>query len=333
MNDRPTFGFRVVGRPTGRRWLVDASLALVGYAGCDPRINPADEAYLGVFWFGSDFVAHMKETGSTKGFNGPCWSPYLWFDIDRDGDADGALTDARALVGCLLDRYRELDEEDLFCYFSGNRGYHVGLPMVWDPPPALDFNRTARHLAERLAGIARVRIDVGIYDKVHLFRAPNSRHPKTSLHKRWLTHDELMRLTAERIRQLATNPIPFDLHWPAATCTAAADDWAEAECLSRRQTEEKARRSVVANGAPRLNRLTFDFILNGATEGERHSRLFSAAANLAEFQCPPALAHAILTDAGLDSGLPPSEVRRQIDCGLAHCVNAASETWEKPANV
>jgi hypothetical protein len=29
-------------------------------------------------------------------------------------------------------------------------------------------------------------------------------------------------------------------------------------------------------------------------------------------------AHAVLTDAALDSGLPPADVRRQIDCGLRH---------------
>lgn len=50
--------------------------------------------------------------------------------------------------------------------------------------------------------------------------------------------------------------------------------------------------------------------------GDRHRLLFSAAANLAEFGCPPALAHELLTESALDSGLPPKEVRRQIDCGL-----------------
>ncbi|NOY29641.1 MAG: DNA primase, partial [Planctomycetes bacterium] len=41
-----------------------------------------------------------------------------------------------------------------------------------------------------------------------------------------------------------------------------------------------------------------------------------AAANLAEFGCPAPLAHALLTEPGLDSGLAPKEVRRQIDCGV-----------------
>jgi hypothetical protein len=46
--------------------------------------------------------------------------------------------------------------------------------------------------------------------------------------------------------------------------------------------------------------------------------LFSAAANLAELDCPAVLAHELLTEAALDSGLPPNDVRRQIDCGLEH---------------
>jgi hypothetical protein len=45
---------------------------------------------------------------------------------------------------------------------------------------------------------------------------------------------------------------------------------------------------------------------------------FQAAANPGEFGCPAELAHALLTGAALDSGLTPSETRRQIDCGLAH---------------
>ena len=68
----------------------------------------------------------------------------------------------------------------------------------------------------------------------------------------------------------------------------------------------------------RLNRATLDFIANGAGTGDRHRLLFSAAANLAEFGCPVELAHELLTEAALDSGLSPSETRRQIDCGLNH---------------
>ena len=65
-----------------------------------------------------------------------------------------------------------------------------------------------------------------------------------------------------------------------------------------KQAEAKAqRRAAVANGMPTLNRQTLDFIRDGADIGNLHRLLFSAAANLAEFACPPTLAHALLTGA------------------------------------
>ena len=50
---------------------------------------------------------------------------------------------------------------------------------------------------------AGVRVDEGIYDKIRPFRCPNSRHPRTGLHKRRLRSEELMGMSLERIRDLA----------------------------------------------------------------------------------------------------------------------------------
>ncbi len=162
-----------------------------------------------------------------------------------------------------------------------------------------------------------VKIDTGVYDKVRLFRAPNSWHPKTGLHKRRLALDELLHLDAARIRQLAAAPESFALPVVTAADLQAAADWQAALQAVEREAEAKAeRRAALANGAPQLNRPTLDFIRDGADQGDRHRLLFSAAANLAEFACPPALAHALLTEAALDSGLPPAEAHRQIECGL-----------------
>jgi len=164
-----------------------------------------------------------------------------------------------------------------------------------------------------------VNIDTSVYDKVRLFRAPNSRHPKTGLHKRRLTLDELLHLDAARVRQLAAAPKPFALPVVTAADPQAVVDWQATLQAVARETEVRAeRRAAVTNGTPRLNRQTLDFIRDGADQGDRHRLLFSAAANLAEFGCPPALAHELLTDAALDAGLPPADVRRQIDCGLQH---------------
>jgi hypothetical protein len=74
----------------------------------------------------------------------------------------------------------------------------------------------------------------------------------------------------------------------------------------------------MSDGPRKLNALTLAFIRDGAPEGERATRLFQAAANLAELGCPAELAHALRDEAALDSGLTPSETRRQIESGLNH---------------
>jgi hypothetical protein len=319
MINRLPFGYRIVGTTAGRRRFVDAAAALVGYAACDQKAEINREAYLSAFQFGADFRGYLYRTGSTKGFDGPCWAPIIWWDIDVADDLQAALDSARRLSSTILQRYRTLNDADMLLFFSGAKGFHVGLPLCWDAPPSLDFHRVTRRFAEGFAQLTGVSIDTGVYDKVRAFRAPNSKHPKTGLHKRRLAFDELMQLSLDGIRHLAELPEAFDLPAPAATCEQAAADWQAAATAVRQQAEAKAqRRAAMANGVPTLNRQTLDFIRDGVQEGDRHRLLFSAAANLAEFGCPPALAHALLTEAALDCGLSPSDVHRQIDCGLNH---------------
>lgn len=316
---RMPYGFRVVGPTWARRRLVDAAAAFAAYARLDDRADVHREAYLSAFVFGGDLRDHLAQYGTPKGFGGACWSPFLWFDVDREGDLGAALSDARRLAAVILDRYGELAEDDLLVFFSGAKGFHMGLPTCWGPTPGTDFHRVARRLAEALAAVAGVAIDTGVYDRVRLFRAPNSRHPRTGLYKRRLTLDELMHLGADRVVTLAREPAAFDLPRVTMPCQRTALDWQAAAAAVAAEAEGRAaRRAATANGDARLTRATLDFLRDGADVGDRHRRLFSAAANLAEFDCPPALAHALLSEAALDSGLTPADVRRQIDCGLAH---------------
>ena len=316
------YGFRVIGDTSKRRRLVDAAAALAGYAACDPKAEVDREAYLSAFSYGADFCRHLADTGSTRDFDGICWSPFIHFDIDR-ADPAQALSDARGLALSILQRYN-LDDDDLLLFFSGSKGYHVDLPAFWQPAPSATFHRAARRFAELLAAGAGLSIDSGVYDKVRCFRAPNSRHPKTGLHKRRLSLDELLHLSPEGIRALAAKPAPFDLPAVSATGERAGQEWDQCVRLIAAEAEAKAHhRAAVVDGTARLNRATLDFIRDGADTGDRHRLLFSAAANLAEFGCPPALAHALLTEAALDSGLPPKDVHRQIECGLNHAKGTA----------
>lgn len=316
-----SYGFRIVGSCREARRLVDADAALSAYAACDERAEVTCESYLSAFQFGAEFRSHLELTGSTRGYNGPCWARWLWWDIDRPtssegDDIDAAVRDARALAAALVDRYR-LDGDDLLIFFSGAKGFHVGLPTaIWEAEPSGEFNKVARRFAERVAERLGIAIDAGVYDKVRAFRAPNSRHPKTGRYKRRFSFDELLGLRTAALVDWAAEPEAFDLPKPPATNEQAAADWRDAERDVAQATVAKLGRRAATGASARLNRRTMEFIRSGATAGDRHRLLFSAAANLAEFGCPPALAAELLTESALDSGLSPSDVRRQIQCGL-----------------
>ncbi|MCB9852652.1 MAG: DNA primase [Phycisphaerales bacterium] len=307
------YGFRVVGNATEARRLTNWAAAFEAHAACDDRAELDRQSFLSIYRFGDDFREHLKRFDSPKGYRGSCFADWIWIDIDREGDLRRALDDTRRLVVGIAERYG-IDTDALLTFFSGGKGYHVGIPSaLWTPEPSDRHSETCKRFAVSLAERLGIEIDRTVFDRQRLFRAPNSRHPKTSLHKRRLSADELLHLSPDAIRQLAEAPDAFEIPTRAARSEQAAADWRDAaETIERARTAKSERRRQGAT----LNRNTLDFIRDGATPGERHARLFSAAANLAEFDCTPELAHALLTESGLDCGLSPSDVRRQIDCGL-----------------
>lgn len=314
------FAFRALGDCRQPRRLVDANVALAAYAACDSRCELGRESYLAAFRFSIDFRKHLESTGSTRGFCGPCWAKFVWIDIDNV-DLTAALDAARRLSVCLSDRYGVNDSVQLW-FFSGSNGFHAGIPTdLWQPAPGRDFHRIARVFAEALAARAGIEIDRGVYDRVRCFRAPNSRHPKTGLHKRPLSVRELMHLSADRIIELARDPRPFELPVSTEHSEALATLWRDSTDAVRAAARDAAEQAAAGCFDGRLNRATTDFIREGVPRGERHRRLYSAAANLAEFGAPLALAVALLIDAARDCGLKPSDARRAIENGWrsVHC--------------
>jgi hypothetical protein len=315
----PTFGFRVLGHRAGKRRPVDWQAAFAGYAACDPRAELDREAFLSHFTFGQDFVDYLMREGSERGYNGPCGASWLFWDIDRPDNLALALRDARRLAGAILERYRELDDDALLIFLSGGKGVHVGIPTTWHPELSPDFHAVARLFCLNLAEEASITVDGLIYSKSRLFRAPNSRHPKTGLFKRRLTLDELTFLKPEAVIDMARHPEPFEIPAGPTFFANAADDWVKAQRTVARQA---VRRPAPRDGEGRLSAFLRRFIRDGELEPDRRAvSTFRAAAELAEFRAAvgfDALAHALLSEAALDSGLTPSEARRQIDCGLAH---------------
>lgn len=313
-------GFRVVGDRRAIRRPIDWTRAFLACAVCDPAADLDAESYLSHFTFGPDLIDHMKRERSERGYVGPCGVSWLFWDIDRADDLEAAQRDARRLLGVLLDRHHELDDDDPLVFFSGSKGFHIGVPATWRPGPSADFHIVARRFCLDLAETAGVVVDPTVYSKTRLFRAPNSRHAKTGLHKLRVSLDEIMHLKCEVIVEKARRPDSFDVPTGPADFPSAAKAWDQARLAvnagaARRTTGRQGNGGRLSAGLRR-------FIRDGEIDPEKRAvATFRAAAELSEFHAANGfddLAHALLEEAALDSGLAPAEVRKQIRDGLAH---------------
>ena len=311
------FGFRALGRDAERREIVWCS-GFTAHVEADPRATTLGECFLSHFQFPNEFRKHVSATGSTRGYTGPTWLEWLVFDIDVEGDINEALKQARRLAAWLVDRFK-IEPDDAMIFYSGSKGFHVCLrSSLWDGQPAKEFHRYARQFAEFLATNADVKVDSGVYARVNLLRAPNSRHKKTGRFKVQLQFDELQNLTPDEIFTIATEPRKGWIPEHTPYSPEAAECWAEVCKLVDDDQTATTERRASGSKASKLNPTTRAFLMDGAFVGDRHRELFSCAANFGEFSSIEELTFAILTPAGLNTGLTASEVQRQISCGLRH---------------
>jgi hypothetical protein len=313
------YGFRVVGHKAAKRRTIQHSVAFAAYAECDSRADVEHEAYLSHFVFDRAFADYLERNGTEAAYSGPCWAPWLWWDVDRPGDLDGALRDARRLSGAILDRWRDFDEDDLLIFLSGGKGVHIGIPTVWHPEPSSNFHGVAKAFCLDLAESAHVVADGTIYSKTRLFRAPNSRHPKTGLFKRRLSLDDLTHLRADAIADLARRPEPFDIPTGPPSCIPAADDWSKARQAVERLNE---RRATFRESSPKLSAFAQRFLRDGELDDRmREVSVFRVAAELTEVYVTHGfdrLLFGLLEESALDSGLTPAETKHAIEGGLRH---------------
>jgi len=337
INEYP-WSFRINGDTRNKRMRVDAAAAFDAYRRCDSRARVNEESYLGIFQFDEEFVEHLERVGSTRGFTGATWANNLWFDIDRspeEGGIERAIIDTQRLLELLQEQYF-VPIDCTMPFISGGKGCHLGLPTrLWSPEGGEFFHLVAREFAERIATQAGVTIDTGIYDRVRAFRSPNSRHPRTGLHKRFVKPEHFGLLTLEDAMMLAAAPAPFCLpdDTEVALIASLAKEWeAASQTVAARQAAFQSRLSEQSanTSAARVNRLTLELIRGEPVAvGDRHRLIYSAARNLAEAGASKHLIEELLREPALDTGLPPSEVERQLHCGF---VAVASQAPHLPAN-
>jgi hypothetical protein len=310
-------GSYVHGSPENPRTVVRWLDLLNAAQGNEPPFDPDAGQYLSGFCFPlAEYREHVRRVGSPRGFAGSASCPFLWFDIDS-ADLDAARLDAIQLVRFLLSRYPIL-ESGIGIWFSGSKGFHVGLECLPGYDPAPTVPAIAKRLALALASQVGVRVDPAIYDHQRIFRLPNSKHPRTGLHKRPLLLDEL-ELSVDRIRELARHPSGHELPFAGKRCQQLEDDWRTAAASLAGTVTPSGTRRVPPSSCPVVPKFVRDFIGFGDIVGPgRAVTLFRCAAVLAESGTPEAVIRGLLEEPAVKSGLEPWEVAKQIAAGIAH---------------
>jgi hypothetical protein len=318
-----TTGFEAIGTVGGKRqpneWPLKFAAACTGANLWPPRCP----VFLSEFAFTGEFRGHVARTeGSAAGFFGAAYCPLIWFDIDRevegpDGelvpDINAALVDTRRLVDKLLDL--GVPERCLLVFFSGNRGFHIGVfTGLFAACPSVQFAKVTRLVCDAIAEAAGVEIDKSIYKTVQPLRAPNSPHEESGLFKALISLEELRALSAGEVSGIATQPRWFEPPcFDVEPVPRLARIWQAAEAAyAEQQAARGATAGMAGNTDAELFRATMEFLTVGAPDGERATEGFKAGMNLLDFGDIESLVKALLAHGFERSGYPPSEAQQQI---------------------
>ena len=175
----------------------------IGNVGIAPRDY---EAYISLFPFDKQVNEYVRINNTIKGYKGQHACTYICIDIDNESDKESSRLSALDTISRLNSRYN-ISSDDLFIYYSGNKGFHVYIVdrligiqnRYFDEIGA----KCKSFIAENFGDIPN--IDSKIYEDHRIIRIPNSRHAKTGMYKVEITIDEL-RLGMESICILAKAP-------------------------------------------------------------------------------------------------------------------------------
>lgn len=149
------------------------------------------EAYTSLFIFKEDVIEYIKnnlnpKTGrpSIENYVGEVTATFLWIDIDVEGNLPAATKYMLEVVDRLETEYG-LTYKSLSVFFSGNKGYHIGIPTksfgadeLYSEILPQVFKLMVKIITKNFKGI-----DYKIYNTTRLFRCPLSQNKKSGRYK------------------------------------------------------------------------------------------------------------------------------------------------------
>lgn len=159
------------------------------------KTNPALDYYTSIYSYNESHKKKVDETGTIKGITDVTTNT-LVFDFDSKDDIEKARQEVVTLCHRLVDQY-SIDPDNIACYFSGGKGFHVVLPLDREITPN-QFKSITGNLAEGLS-----TFDTVVSDPQRILRLEYTKHPKSGLYKIPLHVTEVDELTVDQIKEYA----------------------------------------------------------------------------------------------------------------------------------
>jgi KaiC/GvpD/RAD55 family RecA-like ATPase len=226
-------------------------------------MNIDRDTYMSLYEFDDSITDFFAKNKTLSGFDGLVYMPDE-FILDIDGKDFDDLENARQkTIGLTL----LLDDLDIpyRLYFSGNKGFHLGIPgAAFRWKPCKDLHLKVKDALTN-AGIFEYA-DVSVTDKLRLIRIVNTKNLKARLWKCQITKNQLNASDIKATMQLiATKPgdvDDFDLE-----CNPVFD------VLEREKKDEPATPEFISQGRnpDPVNYPCISNMLSSNAQGERHA--------------------------------------------------------------
>lgn len=211
---------------------------------------------------------------------------YIDLDLKMKGNQDyqKVKRDLMHVVTALNMSYA-VPYEFIQVYFSGNKGFHVIVDAeVFGIEPSQNLNDIYRAIAHDLKKITLFKtVDTGIYDRVRLFRLPNSVNGTTGLYKVPVDYEFVRNSTYEEMIEYAS--MPREVEYPEAKLVREAARKLQ-EAFNKHKEEEQIVNRVagVYTGAKKGDVLPcIKNMLNApAAQGTRNTTTVVMASSLAQ---------------------------------------------------
>lgn len=151
-----------------------------------------EECYTSFFIHTEELLNYVKINKKINGYEGACKIGYLWIDVDSE-DLNNSINSTALILNNLYDKFG-LDKYSVVIFFSGAKGFHIGINSVMFGADNIYDVKIPKIAAMMVKDICRIDfedgkyqdigfVDYRLYHHTRYFRYKNSINYKTGSYK------------------------------------------------------------------------------------------------------------------------------------------------------